>query len=39
VRGKGTVYFITAVADDAPKGRSAFNAVEEALLQGQFGVR
>jgi CubicO group peptidase (beta-lactamase class C family) len=39
VRAKGTVYFITAVADDAPKGRSAFNAVEEALLQGQFGVR
>jgi CubicO group peptidase (beta-lactamase class C family) len=39
VRGKGTVYFITAVADDAAKGRSAFNAVEEALLQGQAGVR
>lgn len=29
----GIAYFITAVADDAPKGRSAFNAVEEALLQ------
>jgi CubicO group peptidase (beta-lactamase class C family) len=39
VRGTGTAYFITAVADDAAKGRSAFNAVEEALLQGQGGVR
>jgi CubicO group peptidase (beta-lactamase class C family) len=39
VRGTGTAYFITAVADDAAKGRSAFNAVEEALLQGQAGVR
>ena len=39
VSGMGTVYFITAVADDAAKGRSAFNAVEEALLQGQAGVR
>jgi CubicO group peptidase (beta-lactamase class C family) len=38
-RGTGTAYFITAVADDAAKGRSAFNAVEEALLQGQAGVR
>jgi CubicO group peptidase (beta-lactamase class C family) len=37
--GEGTAYFITAVADDAAKGRSAFNAVEEALLQGQVGVR
>jgi CubicO group peptidase (beta-lactamase class C family) len=37
--GKGTAYFITAVADDAAKGRSAFNAVEETLLQGQAGVR
>ncbi|MEK6636967.1 MAG: serine hydrolase [Pseudomonadota bacterium] len=34
-RGTGTAYFITAVADDAVKGRSAFTAVEEALLQGQ----
>jgi CubicO group peptidase (beta-lactamase class C family) len=33
--GKGTAYFITAVADDAAKGRSAFNTVEEALLQGR----
>ena len=32
-RKTGVVYFITAVADDAPKGRSAFNAVEEAILQ------
>ncbi len=39
VSGTGTAYFITAVADDAAKGRSAFNAVEEALLQGQAGVR
>jgi CubicO group peptidase (beta-lactamase class C family) len=37
--GTGTAYFITAIADDAAKGRSAFNAVEEALLQGQAGVR
>ena len=37
--GKGTAYFITAVADDAPKGVSAFNAVEEALLQSQTVVR
>jgi CubicO group peptidase (beta-lactamase class C family) len=37
--GTGTAYFITAVADDAAKGRSAFNAVEEALLQGQAGAR
>ena len=34
-RGTGTAYFITAVADDAPKGRSAFKAVEEALLQAR----
>ena len=39
VTGTGTAYFITAVADDAAKGRSAFNAAEEALLQGQAGVR
>jgi CubicO group peptidase (beta-lactamase class C family) len=39
VRGTGTAYFMTAVADDAAKGRSAFNVVEEALLQGQAGVR
>jgi CubicO group peptidase (beta-lactamase class C family) len=31
--GKGTAYFITAIADDAPHGKSAFMAVEEALLQ------
>jgi CubicO group peptidase (beta-lactamase class C family) len=37
--GTGTAYFITAVADDAAKGRSAFNAVEEALLQGQAEAR
>ena len=34
-RGTGTAYFITAVADDAPQGRSAFKAVEEALLQAR----
>lgn len=38
-RGIGTVYFITAVADDAAKGRSAFNAPEEVLLQSHAGVR
>ena len=37
--GKGVAYFITAVADDAAKGQSAFNAVEEALLQTRVGVR
>jgi CubicO group peptidase (beta-lactamase class C family) len=37
-RGTGTVYFITAVADDAAKGKSAFNAPEEALLQSHAGV-
>jgi CubicO group peptidase (beta-lactamase class C family) len=31
--GKGIVFFTTAVPDDAPRGRSAFYAVEEALLQ------
>ena len=31
--GNGIAYFITAVADDAPKGASAFSAVEEALLR------
>lgn len=35
ISGKGTAYFITAVADDAPKGKSAFNAVEELLLQAR----
>jgi CubicO group peptidase (beta-lactamase class C family) len=39
VAGTGTAYFITAVADEAAKGRSAFNAVEEALLQGQAEAR
>lgn len=38
-RGTGTAYFITAVADNAAKGRSAFNAVEEALLLGQTKAR
>ncbi|MFD1610350.1 serine hydrolase domain-containing protein [Sphingomonas tabacisoli] len=30
-RGRGVAYFVTAVPDDAPKGRSAFTAAEEAL--------
>jgi hypothetical protein len=28
----GMAYFITGVADDTPKGKSAFYAVEEALI-------
>lgn len=32
-RGRGVAYFVTAVPDDAPKGRSAFTAAEEALAQ------
>jgi CubicO group peptidase (beta-lactamase class C family) len=33
--GRGIAFFLTAVADDAPKGRSAFTAAEEALLQNE----
>jgi CubicO group peptidase (beta-lactamase class C family) len=32
--GKGIAFFVTAIADDAPKGRSAFTSAEEAVLQG-----
>lgn len=31
-RKTGVVFFVTAVPDDAPKGRSAFTAAEEAVL-------
>lgn len=31
--GTGTAFFTTAVADDAPRGRSAFYAVEEEILR------
>jgi CubicO group peptidase (beta-lactamase class C family) len=31
--GKGIAFFTSAVADDAPKGRSAFTAVEEAVVE------
>ena len=31
---RGVAYFTTAVADDAPKGRSAYTAAEEALARG-----
>ncbi|MGB7653915.1 MAG: serine hydrolase domain-containing protein [Novosphingobium sp.] len=31
--GRGLAYFTTAVADDAPKGRSAFFAAEEAVVE------
>lgn len=34
-RGTGVAYFVTAVALDAPKGRSAFTRVEEALARGR----
>lgn len=33
VRGTGIAFFTTAVADDAPKGRSAFTAREEAVVE------
>jgi hypothetical protein len=32
-RGRGVAYFVTAVPADAPKGRSAFTATEEALAR------
>lgn len=32
VRGRGMAFFTTAVADDAPKGRSAFTAREEEVV-------
>ena len=31
--GKGLAFFTSAVADDAPKGRSAFTAIEEAVVE------
>ncbi|PTQ12795.1 serine hydrolase [Sphingomonas oleivorans] len=34
-KGQGLAYFITRVADDAPKGSSAYTAAEEALAQGR----
>lgn len=34
-RGRGVAYFVTAVPDEAPKGRSAFTAAEEALAQNR----
>lgn len=33
VSGRGLAYFTTAVADDAPKGRSAFFAAEESVVE------
>lgn len=33
--GRGIAFFTTAVADDAPKGRSAFTAAEEAMIQAK----
>jgi CubicO group peptidase (beta-lactamase class C family) len=32
--GKGIAFFVTAVPDDTPKGRSAFTAAEESQIQG-----
>lgn len=32
---KGVAFFVTAIADDAPKGRSAFTEAEEAALSGR----
>lgn len=34
-RGTGVAYFVTAVADDAPTGRSAFTVIEEQLASGE----
>ena len=34
-RGKGVAFFATAVPDEAPKGRSAYTAVEEQLARGR----
>jgi len=31
-RGRGVAFFVTGVADDAPKGRSAFTVAEESVL-------
>jgi CubicO group peptidase (beta-lactamase class C family) len=33
--GRGTAFFTTAVPEDEPRGRSAFYAVEEAILQNR----
>jgi CubicO group peptidase (beta-lactamase class C family) len=33
LRGRGVAYFVTAVPDDAPKGRSGFTKVEEAIAR------
>ena len=30
--GRGVAFYVTAVADDAPRGRSAFTAAEEAMI-------
>jgi CubicO group peptidase (beta-lactamase class C family) len=35
VSGKGVAFFATAVPDEAPKGRSAYTAVEEQLARGR----
>ncbi len=34
-RGKGVAFFATGIADDAPKGISAFTAIEEQLAKGK----
>jgi CubicO group peptidase (beta-lactamase class C family) len=34
--GRGTAFFTTAVPEDEPRGRSAFYAVEEAVLQSRL---
>ncbi|WP_368039563.1 serine hydrolase domain-containing protein [Sphingomonas sp. ID1715] len=33
VRGRGVAYFVTAVPDDAPKGRSGFTRTEEQMVR------
>lgn len=37
-RGRGIAYYTTAVPDDAPRGRSAFTAAEEAMIAAATGA-
>ena len=35
LRGRGVAYFVTAIPDDAPRGRSGFTRAEEAMAGGR----
>jgi CubicO group peptidase (beta-lactamase class C family) len=37
--GKGTVFFVTAVPDDEPRGQSAFYRAEEVILRGRINKK